>query len=486
MKYKNEYENNLKKMIKNHFDSLAKHRSSWVKRAKSFYKEDNRMMHEFIPAGSKVLEIGCGNGQLLSSLKTRKGVGIDISSKMINLAKDEHKNLNFLRADAEKTNFFEQTSDKFDFIVISDTIGYLFDIEATLKKLHRVCSSDTRLIVSYYSPHWEPFLNLAARVGIKMPELGKALLNENDISNLLKSSGFETVRKEKKIIFPFNLFGIGRVINKFIAPLPIFNFFSLRHYVVSRSLEVIDTDKLKSASIIIPCRNEFGNIGNALQRIPKFSNKIEVIFVEGHSEDGTWEELQRILKDKNFSKKGFNIKAIKQPGIGKADAVFSAFSIASNDVLMILDGDLTVAPEDLKKFWDKISTGEAEYINGTRLLYPMENEAMKFLNYLGNRFFSILFSWLLGQRYTDTLCGTKVITRKHYERACIRNKDLGAFDPFGDFFIIFGASRLNLKMLEMPIRYRARSYGDTQISRFSHGFLLIKMVIFAFFKLKAI
>tara|TARA_Y100001958_G_C20781994_1_gene253238 strand:- start:26 stop:568 length:543 start_codon:yes stop_codon:yes gene_type:complete len=179
------------------------------------------------------------------------------------------------------------------------------------------------------------------------------------------------------------------------------------------------------------------------------------------------------------------MKAIQQKGKGKADAVFQAFELASKDVLIILDGDLTVPPEDIPKFWKKISTGEAEYINGTRLIYPMEQEAMRFLNYIANKIFSILFTWLLGQAYTDTLCGTKVIRKKHYDKAQLINKDLGDFDPFGDFFIIFGASRLNLKMVEVPIKYRARQYGETQISRFSHGFLLIKMVVFAFFKLKA-
>ena len=245
-------------------------------------------------------------------------------------------------------------------------------------------------------------------------------------------------------------------------------------------------DLPKSASVIIPCRNEKGNIRNALERLPIFTKDIEIIFVEGHSKDGTWEEVKEVIVDKSFIKKGFKMSAIQQKGIGKADAVFEAFSIATKDVLIILDGDLTVPPEDIPKFWKKISQGEAEYINGSRLVYPMENEAMRFLNYIANKMFSLLFTWLLGQRYTDTLCGTKVIRKRHFDKACNRNKDLGHFDPFGDFFIIFGAARLNLKMIEVPIRYRAREYGETQISRFSHGFLLIKMVIFAFFKLKAI
>ena len=319
-----------------------------------------------------------------------------------------------------------------------------------------------------------------------MPELQKVLLSENDIASLLNSSGFETVNKQKKILFPFKALGLGRFINRFIACLPVFSYFCLRSYVICRSMKAAALDLPKSASVIIPCRNEKGNIRNALERLPIFTKDIEIIFVEGHSKDGTWEEVKEVIVDKSFIKKGFKMSAIQQKGIGKADAVFEAFSIATKDVLIILDGDLTVPPEDIPKFWKKISQGEAEYINGSRLVYPMENEAMRFLNYIANKMFSLLFTWLLGQRYTDTLCGTKVIRKRHFDKACNRNKDLGNFDPFGDFFIIFGAARLNLKMIEVPIRYRAREYGETQISRFSHGFLLIKMVIFAFFKLKAI
>jgi SAM-dependent methyltransferase len=477
---------NNKQLIKKHFDNLASKREAWIKKSGGFYSEDIKYMQELIPNGSSILEIGCGNGNLIGSLKPISGVGIDISEKMIIEAKKQYENLNFTVADIEDINCIKDLDQTFDFIIISDTVGYLNDIENTFENLHKVCNADTRIIVAYYSPFWEPILNIAARFKFKMPELPKALLSEKDISSLLDSAGYETVKYQKKIIFPFTLFGVGRLLNRFLSCVPILSYMCIRSYVVSRSLKSKLLDMPNSASVIIPCRNEKGNIRNALERLPLFTKNLEVIFVEGHSKDGTWEEVQKVITDKTFIKKGFKMKAIQQKGKGKADAVFQAFSMATNDVLIILDGDLTVPPEDIPKFWKKIISGEAEYVNGSRLIYPMENEAMRFLNYIANKIFSILFTWLLGQRYTDTLCGTKVIRKRHYEKACKRNKDLGDFDPFGDFFIIFGAARLNLKMLEVPIRYRAREYGETQISRFSHGFLLIKMVIFAFFKLKAI
>lgn len=474
-----------KKNIIDHFDKLASSRDMWINKSKGFYSEDILCMRELIPSESKVLEIGCGNGNLLSSLKPSYGLGIDISREMIIKAKEKNKNLTFIEADIEDENSLNDINEVFDFIILSDTIGYLSDIEGTLKIIHKLCNSDTRIIIAYYSPIWEPVLNIAAWFRLKMPELTKTLLNESDISFLMRSAGFETVKKQKKIIFPFSLLGIGRLVNRFVSCIPLISHLCIRNYVISRSLDAVSSNLPNSASVIIPCRNEKGNIRNALDRLPVFAENIEVIFVEGHSHDGTWEEVNKVILDKTFIDKGFKMSAIQQKGKGKADAVFQAFEKASNDVLIILDGDLTVPPEDIPKFWKKISNGDAEYVNGSRLVYPMENEAMRFLNYIANKIFSILFTWLLGQRYTDTLCGTKVIRKSHYEKACKRNKDLGDFDPFGDFFIIFGAARLNLKMLEVPIRYRAREYGETQISRFSHGFLLIKMVIFAFFKLKA-
>jgi glycosyltransferase involved in cell wall biosynthesis len=203
--------------------------------------------------------------------------------------------------------------------------------------------------------------------------------------------------------------------------------------------------------------------------------------VEGHSTDGTLEEIHRVRS--KYS--GSEIKVITQPGIGKADAVHAGFNIARGDILMILDADLTMPPEDLPKFYHALVSGKGEFINGSRLVYPMEKEAMRFLNMIANRIFSLLFTYLLNQRFTDTLCGTKALYRFHYQKIAANRSYFGDFDPFGDFDLIFGATKLNLKIVEIPIRYASRQFGISQISRLSHGFLLIKMVFFAFRKLKA-
>ena len=474
-----------KKIIKDFFNSPEMNREKWLRKGRTFHKEDIKFLKEIIAEKSNVLELGCGNGHLLASLNPNYGLGIDFSKKLIKEAKRKYNKLNFVEADIEKLPKTLGDKTKFDFIIICDTIGYLEDITDTLDSLHNFFTEDTRLIISYYSPFWAPFLNLATLFKLKMVNINSTLLGTSDISNFLDNSHYQTVRIERKILIPFSLFGIERLLNRFVAPLPLFSNICLRHYNISRSLKAINSNK-KSASIIIPCKNERGNIASAISRLPRFTDNIEVIFVEGNSSDGTWEEINKVIKVNNITNKKFNIKAYKQPSKGKADAVFHAFDNANNDILIILDGDLTVAPESLKKFWNKISSGEAEYINGSRLIYPMDNNAMRFLNYIANKIFSILFTWLLGQRFTDTLCGTKVISKKNYLKAKKKNNDLGNFDPFGDFFLIFGASRLCLKINEVPIRYKARVYGETQISRFSHGVLLIKMLVLAFLKIKAI
>ncbi len=475
-----------KSFIKNFFNSSKLNRSNWIKKGKTFHSEDRRFLKEIIPENSNILELGCGNGHLLASLKPKYGLGIDFSKKLIDEAKQKFESLDFIEADIENLPKDLKYKRNFDFVIICDTIGYLEDVAETLDKLHKFFNEDTRLIVSYYSPIWSPFLNLATLFKLKMSNINSTLLTPSDIFNFLQGANFETVRIERKILIPFKLFGLERIINRFISPLPFLSNICLRHYNISRSLNAVKKNIKNSASIIIPCKNERGNIESAINRIPRFTENIEVIFVEGNSKDGSWDEINRVIKLNKPKKSGLKIKAFKQPSKGKADAVFFAFKKASNDILIILDGDLTVAPETLVKFWKKIATGEAEYVNGTRLIYPMDNNAMRFLNYIANKIFSILFTWLLGQRFTDTLCGTKVLSKKNYLRAQKKNKDLGDFDPFGDFFIIFGASRLCLKISEVPIRYKARVYGETQISRFTHGVLLIKMLIFAFLKIKAI
>jgi glycosyltransferase involved in cell wall biosynthesis len=234
--------------------------------------------------------------------------------------------------------------------------------------------------------------------------------------------------------------------------------------------------------VIVPCRNEAGNIAPAVARIPDLGAHTEIIFVDGDSTDGTREAIEAEI-DRHRGKKDIKL-VLQRPATGKGDAVRLGFDAASGDVLVILDADLTVEPEDLPKFYEAIVRRRGDLVSGSRLVYPMERQAMRFLNLLGNKAFSTLFTWILEQRITDTLCGTKGLRRSDYLKIKANRAFFGDFDPFGDFDLLFGAAKLNLKIVELPVRYRQRVYGTTKISRFRHGVLLLRMSWIAIRKLK--
>jgi glycosyltransferase involved in cell wall biosynthesis len=324
-------------------------------------------------------------------------------------------------------------------------------------------------------------LRLAEGLGLKMPQQHQNWLAPDDLANLLHLTGYEVVKTERRLLLPAWIPLISAVANRLLAFLPGFRSACLCHYVVARP-PAADAGRERSVSIVIPCRNERGNIEAAVTRMPAFGASREILFVEGNSTDGTREEIERVIR----AYPDRAIRLLAQPGKGKGDAVRTGFAQAAGDVLMILDADLTMPPEDLPKFYRALVDGRGEFINGCRLVYPMEDQAMRLLNLFGNKFFSLAFSWLLNQRIKDTLCGTKVLFREDYLRIAANRSYFGDFDPFGDFDLLFGASKLNLKIVEVPIRYRDRSYGETNIRRFAHGWLLLKMTVYGFFRLKAV
>lgn len=443
------------------------------------FRHQDQSYHKFlVEPGIRVLSLGCGNGDLLAAVKPSYGVGIDFTSEIVNGAKSLYPEFAF-HVDGCEGAFSCLKTQLFDAILITDYVGLFKDIQGTLEGLKRFCHPGTRIVIAYYTKQWELPLKLSEIIGLKKPQPTHNYLSTADIESIARLSGFESIRKEYQQLVPFSWFGIGKVINKMVGTLPGIRRLCFRTYTVLRANPEPEKTKL-SVSIIIPCRNEKGNIEAAIERIPLFAPEMEIIFVEGHSQDGTWEEVQRVQKAYPHR----NIKIFQQKGKGKADAVHLGFSQASHDVLMILDADLTVKPEDLPKFYKVIEMNQGDFVNGTRLIYPMEGEAMRFLNFLANKTFSWIFSYLLSQRLTDTLCGTKVFRSKDYLRIKKQRDFFGDFDPFGDFELIFGASKLNLKIVEVPIRYQARSYGSTQISRFRHGFILLRMVLHAYKKLK--
>jgi ubiquinone/menaquinone biosynthesis C-methylase UbiE len=460
------------------FDSIAKDREKWRQSGAYYHKELEKYLRFLIPENSSVIEIGCGIGNTLAALHPSRGLGIDISPQMVGIARNKFPHLQFEVGDMESLDIDE----KFDYALIDGTIGNVEDIQLAFKEMHKICKPETRLIIVYYNYLWEPVLKFAEAVGLRMKHLLQHWLPLNDISNLLYLNDFEVVKKGYHCLMPVYVPLVSDFSNKFLRNLPFFWKLSLNEVIVAKPMKERKSQEDVSCSVIVPCRNERGNIEQAVLKIPDMGKNTEIIFVEGNSQDGTLGECERV-KDKYPQK---DIKVLVQEGKGKGDAVRKGFDNAKNDVLMILDADLTVPPEDLPKFFEAITSGKGEFINGSRLVYQMEKEAMRFLNLLGNKFFSKTFTYLLEQRIRDTLCGTKVLWKEDYKKIVSGRKYFGDFDPFGDFDLLFGAAKLNLKIVEVPIRYRDRTYGTTQISRFRHGLLLLKMTFFALRKIKFI
>jgi len=471
-----------KRDLVEHFETNGDELDRWRQFNAAYHEDDFKFMKFLIPPGKRVLELGCGRGDLLAALKPSYGVGVDFGAKTIAKANELHPELYFVLGDVEDSATLSSIEGPFDYIVIADTIGMFEDIDGTLRHVHHLCAPSTRIIISYYSHLWEPVLKLAEalRLRAKQPKIN--YIATADFLNLMDLADFEMISQEQRQLLPYRWLGLGPFINRFIAPLPGIRKLCLRTYLVGRPVRHFP-DRKFSVSILIPCRNERGNIENAIRRMPRFGSAQEILFVEGNSTDGTFQECERV---RDAYKDGWNIKVLKQDGKGKGDAVRKGFAEATGDVLMILDADLTMPPEALPKFHAVIETGKAEFVNGTRLVYPMEQEAMRPLNLIANRFFAYLFSYLVNTRLTDALCGTKVLLREDYEALAKERDYFGNFDPFGDFDLIFGAAKQNLKIVETPIHYKARTFGETQISRFRDGWLLLKMVWFAYRKLKAI
>ena len=452
-------------------------------RGKNSYYHDiiEKYLTFYTSKSDSLLILGCGNGKIFDGVASSSFVGIDVHQEFIHQGLDVvnqmQKGKLYHVKDYASLPDLNQT---FDSVILYNVIPECTDIQAVLQGLRPLVTSRSRLIMNFHSHLWSPILHIAEKLGLKRPTGETTWVTIEDIQNFLGLTGWELITQEKRILFPKKVFGLGSFINRWIAPLPMVDHLCLENIVLARPMDLKTRRDIPSVTVVIPARNEAGNIENAIKQLPPMDKHTEVIFVEGHSNDKTWEEILRV--------KGLypekDIKAMKQQGKGKADAVQLGFLEARGDLLMILDADLTVAPKDLTKFYHAIVENKGEFINGCRLVYPMEKQAMRFLNMIANKLFGWLFTWLLGQRYRDTLCGTKVLWKTDYMRLVTNRRFFGNFDPFGDFDLILGATKLGLKSIEVPIRYKERTYGETNISRFRHGILLFQMFFLAAKRLK--
>lgn len=370
-----------------------------------------------------------------------------------------------------------------DYVLLNGNIHYEADVQDFLGQLRPALLPSTRVIIMFYSTLWKPWLRLATALGARSKTPEENWIASEDVRNLLLLANYELVRQESKFLIPVYIPLISYLANRFLAPLPGFRLFNLLNIAVARPLgfSLPERSKLPSVSVVVPARNEAGNIEAAILRTPAMGPDDELIFIEGNSTDNTWDTICELQRKYQATR---TIRIDRQEGKGKGDAVRKGFSLATKEILMILDADLTVPPEELPRFYEALVAQKGEFINGSRLVYPMEKQAMRFFNLLGNKFFAVMFSFVLGQRFKDTLCGTKVLTRENYVKLAAHRKYFGEFDPFGDFDLIFGATRMALRIVEVPIHYRERTYGTTNIQRWKQGFILLRMLRFAAARIK--
>jgi glycosyltransferase involved in cell wall biosynthesis/SAM-dependent methyltransferase len=524
-----------------HYDRLAPRRDKWRRRNNYYHETLAALCREIIPPARRVLELGCATGDLLASVEPAEGVGVDLSREMCEIARRKFPRLRFLQADAEQLPLARE----FDFIIMSDLVGHLSDVWETFRNLHRVCGAETRVVVTTYNFLWQPLLAAAERLGLKIPQPAQNWLGYADLENLFRLTDFQIETSCVRMLLPARAPLVADWLNclpqksRLLSNFGLLNFFVLRpsptrhvsthdtpppsheahdthnthdaqdaheaHHTDDTTREMHDVPSLPShtVSVVVPCRNEAGNIRACVERVPAMGARTEIVFVDGDSTDGTVEEIEREIERWRGAKEIKLVHQITRDAhgslaapeqtraanlmlkLGKGDAVRKGFAASTGDVLMILDADLTVPPEDLPKFYDAVVRGKGELINGTRLVYPLADQSMKSLNFLGNKFFSWLFTWLLDQRIKDTLCGTKVLRRADYERIAANRTYFGDFDPFGDFDLLFGAARLKLKITELPVRYHRRTAGESKVRVLHHGVLLARMCAVGFWRLKA-
>ena len=462
-----------------HWDHVASCLGAGPDWSGAYHARLTQVYRSVVGANQRVLEIGCGQGDLLAALKPSFGLGVDFSGGMLRRAAQRHPQLRFVQADAHLLDLGDGQT--FDVVILSDVVNDLWDVELALRQLKHVTRPDSRLIMNFYSRLWELPLELTRTLGLSKPLLEQNWLTVDDVDNLLGLADFEITRQWDEILLPVRAGGLERLANQYLARLWPLDQAALTHLVVARPTPRAGGQLDEPlVSVIVPARNESGNIEGIFDRTPEMGRGTELIFVEGHSSDDTYATIEREIARHPQRRS----QVLRQTGKGKGDAVRLGFTHAHGDVLMILDADLTVAPEDLPRFLNALRSGKGEFINGVRLVYPMQKQAMRFLNLLGNKFFSLAFSWLLGQSIKDTLCRTKVLWANDYRRIAAQRAYFGEFDPFGDFDLLFGAAKLNLKIVDLPIRYRERTYGTTNIHRWRHGWLLLQMVMFAARRIK--
>jgi SAM-dependent methyltransferase len=457
----------VRKARREHQESTAENRQKWVCANRYYYDRMKRVLRFIVEPQKRVLDLRCGTGDLLASLESSYGVGVEISNAMVEVARRLHPELRFLRSDPEALEL-KETFDYILFNHIFDTV----DVLQAFERIRRHCSPETQVVVINYNHLWQPLLNWASKIGLRAKFVEPNWVSEDDIRGFLKLSGFRLVRKHRLFLIPKLVPLLSGLLNDFLARLPGLRKLCLMQVMVAKPMAEPKREEDLTVSVVIPCRNEVQNVCHAVQRVPMMGRHTEILFCDDKSTDGTAEEVRRLQQaypDKD-------IRLVEGLGICKAENVWCGFRAARGDVLMILDADLTVMPEELPMFLRALAKSRGEFVNGSRLVYPMPQLAMKFANMMGNKFFGLVFSFLLDQRIKDTLCGTKVLWRKDWLRMERSLGSWGIKDVWGDYELLFGASKLHLEIVEVPVHYQERLYGVTKMTRvLSNGARMLRI-----------
>jgi len=457
----------VRKARREHQEATAAQRDEWISANRYYYDRMKRLLRFIVEPRKRVLDLRCETGYLLAALEPSYGVGVEISDAMVEVAQELHPQLRFVRSDVETL----ELNETFDYILFNHVFDTV-DVLRAFERIRRHCTQETQIVIVNYNFIWQPLLGLASRIGLRSKFVEPNWVSENDVRGFLKLAGFRPVRKHRLLLFPKKVPLLSGLMNEFLARLPGLRKLCLMQVMVARPMAEPKHEEDLTVSVVVPCRNEVGNVRHAVERIPTMGAHTEILFCDDKSTDGTANEVRRVQA--LYPEK--DIRLVEGPGICKAENVWSGFREARGDVLMILDADLTVMPEELPMFLRALATSRGEFVNGSRLVYPMPELAMKFANVIGNKFFGLVFSFLLDQRIKDTLCGTKVLWRKDWLRMERNLGTWGIKDMWGDYELLFGASKLHLEIIEVPVHYQERIHGVTKMTRvFSNGLRMLRI-----------
>ncbi len=454
-----------KSQVKEHFDDIADDYDKWKKKNAYYYSTIQSFIQRNVRPNSKILEIGCGTGEILASTRPKAGMGIDISPRMVEIAKKKFPQYQFKSTPIEDFH----TDEKFDYIIMVDVVDHVYDIMDVFKSVYRLSHPTTKIILTTINPWWDPILMLMEKWGQKMPEGPHNFIEKRNISKILEMMSFSVSYSGYLLLFPKFIPILSYLANTLGVRIWGLNKFSSVQYMVVQPMPENKTDLGLGCSVIIPCHNEEGNIEDAIKRVPKMGKETEIIVINDGSTDKTADKVRAIQKQYSY------LKLIDySPNKGKGFAVKSGFDAATQEVLMILDADMAVPPEELPRFFEPLNKGICQFVNGSRMVYPMEGQAMRTLNLFGNKLFALLMTFITGQNLTDTLCGTKAFYKKDYAFM-----EMG-IDKWGDFDLLFGGAKLGCKMVEVPVHYQERKAGKSKMKTFQHGCHLLMACIRGF------